>query len=359
MERQVSYNSPLSAAPPPPINHPLPPKPPISMHFHAYTPHSLKPVTPICEMAAQYVNQGQTISVNNEPKGPSLRRHTTVSSVGVTSSLDMESVIRPFGAAMLAVSDTSLRLENDDSGATGSINGDDFPHPDTLWSSVANSRVSSDGPRCADDGSCPDEASATASEDHGTGSWSCGSYTCDTDDVGQYDNDQTKHLTDGRKDGSSDTLGPDTLAASGLLVEESQPSLSGNENTHRVTEISICSTPQIPQPTFRSQKKPACIVSRDTEGAAPGGPRTRARARAEASLFSVRRRGRPFSAVEDALLRELVGRKLAWERIEQEFGRTFAERGLKSLQGRWSRKLKFLACPAKRTPDALGRRSSS
>ncbi|CAP91174.1 Pc13g01050 [Penicillium rubens Wisconsin 54-1255] len=353
MERQVSYNSPLSAAPPPPINHPLPPKPPISMHFHAYTPHSLKPVTPICEMAAQYVNQGQTISVNNEPKGPSLRRHTTVSSVGVTSSLDMESVIRPFGA------DTSLRLENDDSGATGSINGDDFPHPDTLWSSVANSRVSSDGPRCADDGSCPDEASATASEDHGTGSWSCGSYTCDTDDVGQYDNDQTKHLTDGRKDGSSDTLGPDTLAASGLLVEESQPSLSGNENTHRVTEISICSTPQIPQPTFRSQKKPACIVSRDTEGAAPGGPRTRARARAEASLFSVRRRGRPFSAVEDALLRELVGRKLAWERIEQEFGRTFAERGLKSLQGRWSRKLKFLACPAKRTPDALGRRSSS
>ncbi|KAL4805685.1 hypothetical protein BDV18DRAFT_152428 [Aspergillus unguis] len=307
MERQVSYNSPLSAAPPPPINHPLPPKPPISMHFHACTPSSLKPVTPICEMAAQYVNQGQTVSVNNEPKGPSSRRHNC-------------SVIRPFGA------DTSLRLENDDSGATGSINGDNFPHPDTLRGSVANSRVSSDGPRCADDGSCPDEASATASEDHGTGSWSCGSYTCDTDDVGQYDNGQTKHLTDGRKDGSSDT---------------------------------ICSTPQIPQPTFRSQKKPACIVSRDTEGAAPGGPRTRARARAEASLFSVRRRGRPFSAVEDALLQELVGRKLAWERIEEEFGRTFAGRGLKSLQGRWSRKLKFLACPAKRTPDALGRRSSS
>ncbi|KAL4918683.1 hypothetical protein BDW62DRAFT_217496 [Aspergillus aurantiobrunneus] len=299
---QVSYNSPLSAAPPPPINHPLPPKPPISMHFHAYTPPSLKP--------------GQTISVNNKLKGPSLHHYITVSLVGVTSSLDMESVIRPFSA------DTSLRLENNNSGATGSINGNNFPHLDMLWSSVANSY----------NGSCPDKASATASEDHGTGSWSCGSYTCNTDNVGQYNNNQTKHLTNGHKDGLSDMLGPDTLAASDLLVEKSQPSLSGNKNTHYITEISICSTPQIPQPTFCSQKKPACIVSRDTEGAAPGGPRTRARARAEASLFSVRCRGRLFSAIKDALLRELVGRKLAWERIEQEFGWIFTRRGLKSLQ---------------------------
>jgi len=209
--------------------------------------------------------------------------------------------------------------------------------------------VPSDAPRRADDGPCHDEASATASEDHGRGSWSCGSYASDTDDVGQYDNGQTKHLTDGSKDGLSDTL-----------VEESQPSLSGNENAQRVTAISICSTPQIPQPTFRSQKKPAYTVPRYTEGAAPGGPRTRARARAEASRpFSVRRRSRPVSAVEDALLRELVGRKLAWERIEEEFGHRFAGRGLHSLQGRWSRKLKFLACPPKRRPDALGRRSSS
>lgn len=220
--------------------------------------------------------------------------------------------------------------------------------------------MSSDAFRRADDGSCYDEASATASEDHGTGSWSCGSYACDTDDVGKHDNGQTKHLTDGSKDGLSDKLGPDTLTASGPLVEESQPSLSGNENSRRVTDISVCSTPQIPQPTFRNQKKPACTISRYTEGAAPGGPRTRARARAEASRpFSVRCRARPFSAVEDALLQELVGRKLAWERIEEEFGRRFAGRGLKSLQGRWSRKLKFLACPSKRTPDALGRRSSS
>lgn len=246
-------------------------------------------------------------------------------------------------SAILAVSDKSLGPENDDSGATGSINGDDFPHPDTLWG------VPSDAPRRADDGSCHDEASATASEDHGTGSWPCGSYASDTDDVGQYDNCQTKHLTDGSKDGLSDTL-----------VEESQRSLSGNENAQRVTAISICSTPQIPQPTFRSQKKPAYTVPRYTEGAAPGGPRTRARARAEASRpFSIRRRSRPFSAVEDELLRELVGRKLAWERIEEEFGHRFAGRGLKSLQGRWSRKLKFLACPAKRRPDACGRRSSS
>ncbi|KAL4969336.1 uncharacterized protein BDV14DRAFT_165673 [Aspergillus stella-maris] len=51
MEHQVSYNSPLSAAAFPPINYLLPPKPPISMHFHAYTPPALKPVTLICKMA--------------------------------------------------------------------------------------------------------------------------------------------------------------------------------------------------------------------------------------------------------------------------------------------------------------------
>ena len=68
------------------------------MHFHAYIPPAPKPVTPVREMAAEYVNQGrQTISVNYDPKGPSSRHHTTVSSVGATSSLDMESVIRPFG----------------------------------------------------------------------------------------------------------------------------------------------------------------------------------------------------------------------------------------------------------------------
>ncbi|KAL4779160.1 hypothetical protein BJX76DRAFT_365510 [Aspergillus varians] len=296
----VSYNSPLSTTPFPLINHPLPPKPPISMHFHAYTPPALKPC--------------QTTSVNNKLKGSSSRCYTTVSLVRVTSSLSMESIICPFSA-------------DNNSGATGSINGNNFPHPDTLWSSVANSCVPLDTPQYADDRSCSNKASATASEDHGTGSWSCRSYACDTNDVGQYNNSQIKQLTDGHKDGSSDT---------------------------------ICSTPQIPQPTFRSQKKPACTVSRDTEGAAPDGPpRTRARARAEVSPFSVRRRGRPFSAVEDALLRELVGRKLAWERIEEEFSHRFAGRGLKSLQGQWSRKLKFLACPAKRRPDACGRRSSS
>ncbi|KAL4778066.1 hypothetical protein BJX76DRAFT_344232 [Aspergillus varians] len=53
---QVSYNSSLSTAPPPLINYLLPPKPSISMHFHAYTPPSLKPVTLICKIAAQYIN---------------------------------------------------------------------------------------------------------------------------------------------------------------------------------------------------------------------------------------------------------------------------------------------------------------
>ncbi|KAL3469048.1 hypothetical protein BJX99DRAFT_88769 [Aspergillus californicus] len=361
MNRQVSYYGPLPYSPlpcnipgPRPsslINHPLPPKPPISMYFHAYTPPARKPVTALCDMAAQHVDHGQSSPVNNEPKGP----YATASLVGVWRSLDMESAIYP------SSEDTSPRPENDEFGATGSINGDDFPHPDTSWDSDTRSCEPSTAPRCADDGPCHDKLSATASEVHGTGSWSCETFVGDTADVDKYGIGPTKPFTNGSKGGLSDTLVSKTLPASGLMVVEgSQPSLPVCASAEPVAETTMCSTSRISQLNHRNQKKPACTVFRYTEVAVPGGPRTRARARAEAFCsLSSRRRARQFSNAEDELLRELAGKRLAWEQIEEEFGQKFVGRDLKSLQGRWSRKLKFLARPAKQLPAGLGRRFPS
>lgn len=58
-------------------------------------------------------------------------------------------------------------------------------------------------------------------------------------------NSPTKHLTDGSRDSSWDALGPNTLAASGPLVEKSQPYLAGCRSIESVTETTVCNPRQI------------------------------------------------------------------------------------------------------------------
>ncbi|KAL3468704.1 hypothetical protein BJX99DRAFT_252523 [Aspergillus californicus] len=281
MNRQVSYNSPLSLFPLPYnfpgsrsstlMNHPLPPKPPISMYFHTYAPPPRKPSTVHCDMAAQHVDHGNSIPVNNKREELCSRHHATASSIRASSSPDIESVIQPSGE------DTFPELENDDFDETVGIDGDDFR---------------GDANHSGGDGNGP-----------------------------------MNHLSNGSEGELSKTLGP-TLAASCQLV--------GSQLTQPVTETTLCTVSQTPRPKRLNRKRPACTVLRY------------ARTRAEASCsFSSCRRTRPYSNIEDELLRKLVHRKLPWEQIEKEFGQYFAGRDLKSLQGRWSRSMKFVARPAR------------
>jgi hypothetical protein len=70
MDRQVSYNDPLSYIPLPctfpvsrssiPMNHPLPPKPPISTYFHVYTP-ARKPATIPRDMERSTLTMGNPL----------------------------------------------------------------------------------------------------------------------------------------------------------------------------------------------------------------------------------------------------------------------------------------------------------
>ncbi|GKZ75217.1 hypothetical protein AnigIFM60653_002609 [Aspergillus niger] len=152
-------------------------------------------------------------------------------------------------------------------------------------------------------------------------------------------------LSDGSKSGLSDTLGSEGPMASCQLDEESQAA-SGCRGPQPMTETTVCSPSRISRSKCHRRKEPACSMLGYAELATGRGPRTRARARAEASRsFPSRQRGRPYSDAEDELLRELVYRKIEWEHIEEEFGRRFTGRDLKSLQRRWSRNLKFEARP--------------
>jgi hypothetical protein len=104
-----------------------------------------------------------------------------------------------------------------------------------------------------------------------------------------------------------------------------------------------------------NRKRPASAAL-ETDGETSG-PRTRARARAEASeaseasqassSLSISRSARPYSAAEDEVLKNLVARGLAWKQIEVEFDQLFAKRTLRSLQLHWSRNLKLTALPTR------------
>jgi hypothetical protein len=75
------------------MNHPLPPKPPISVHFHAYTPPARNPRTALRDMAAQHVDHGNFIPVSKAREGPSAHHNATVSSIGVLSSPHIDTAI--------------------------------------------------------------------------------------------------------------------------------------------------------------------------------------------------------------------------------------------------------------------------
>ncbi|KKK19948.1 hypothetical protein ARAM_007591 [Aspergillus rambellii] len=349
MDRQISYNGPLTLSPlpcnfpgsrsPTPMKYPLPLKPPISMYFHAYTFLSPQPKTSPRDVVAQHIEYGKSISVNNGQNRPFANHHATASSNGVCSSPRADSVISSSGEGssksttyccprlillpvILPRPGSVTGLEND-CDETSSINSDDLLHPDELFSRI---------PTRSDTDSC--EASVA----HKT--MDSGSETSSAISKPMIP------LSDGSKSGLSNMLGLLDLMASCQLDEESQVNSSGCRGPQPMTETIVCSPSRIFWSKCHRRKEPACSVLGYAELATGRGPRTRARARAEASRsFPSRQRGRPYSDAEDALLRELVYRKLEWEHIEEEFGRRFTGRDLKSLQRRWSRHLKFEARP--------------
>ncbi|KAL3435033.1 hypothetical protein BDV09DRAFT_204355 [Aspergillus tetrazonus] len=350
MNRQVSYNGPMYPAPLPCtfpasrpsilMNHPLPPKPPISMHFRTYTFPARKPETTLYDMAAQHVDHGKPIPLNDDRKRPVAHHHATASSIGELSGPHIDSVICP------SRENTITRLKNGHN--VDGVNGDDLSHPDELFSWIQNN---SDARSCeasvafpsVDDRSGLNETSSTTPNDCGI-SLSCVSHPGDVDDIRNDDTDPTKIPSDGSEGDLSGILRP---IASCQPSEESETISSGCSGSQPVTETAACSSFKISRSKCHSRKKPACAFSGYAELAAGRGPRTRARTRAEASDLSSRcRRAQAYSDIEDELLRKLVHKGLSWELIEEEFGRNFAGRDRKSLQGRW-RNLKFAVRPTR------------
>ncbi|KKK14495.1 hypothetical protein AOCH_007112 [Aspergillus ochraceoroseus] len=243
MDRQVSYNGPLLCSPLPCnlpasrpsslMNHPLPLKPPTSKYFsHPYTT-SRNPATPVCTTATQHVVYGKYLPVNNEPKISSVH-HATAPSLEALSSPKTENVI------LLSSEDTFPALESD-CDETGSINTDELPHPDTLFSWVWNNhgagiREASVATRSVDDRSCHDETSSSTSEVCEI-SLSCESRPSDADDSGNDDNGPTKLISNERQGGLTDTLGPKILFAS--LVKGSRPTLLECRGLKHVTETTM------------------------------------------------------------------------------------------------------------------------
>ena len=76
-----------------------------------------------------------------------------------------------------------------------------------------------------------------------------------------------------------------------------------------------------------------------------GGPRTRARARAETasklvhdlcSIHRSSRRARPYNRAEDNILQKLMDQGLSWEEVGKTFSQHFVGRDLRPLKMRWS-----------------------
>ncbi|KAH1437680.1 hypothetical protein KXX32_001614 [Aspergillus fumigatus] len=138
-------------------------------------------------------------------------------------------------------------------------------------------------------------------------------------------------------------LGAKVQPSLGQVVEKFK-----RQATQHDTGSSMCIKPESAPSKPIGRKRPAGAASETDEKAS--GPQTRARARAEASEASeassplpIARSARPYSVAEDDILQTLVARGLAWEEIEKEFGLRFAKRTMRSLQMRWSRKLKLTA----------------
>ncbi|KAB8261534.1 hypothetical protein BDV32DRAFT_37626 [Aspergillus pseudonomiae] len=185
MDRQISYNGPLVTSPPVPksqsstlrfpysplprsfpssltstsgtMNHPLPPKPPISKSFfHAYIPRvpcvrdlGILPGNP----TTRRIDRGECLPVNSGPKFYSGHQPSTIETNCTPPTA--ESVALPSGE------DSFQELKSDcDEMSSVNINIDDFPHPDTLFffgarnNDDSRSHKSSVSPRCVGDGIC-------------------------------------------------------------------------------------------------------------------------------------------------------------------------------------------------------------
>ena len=240
-------------------------------------------------------------------------------------------------------------LENDhDKASNVDVNdGDNLPHPDEFFSWIRNkseneSCETSVALQSVDNWPGLNQTSSSTAKSHEIGQ-SCESHPVDADDGRDDDIDPTGPLSDGSKGSLSGCLGSNSPVASCQLVGESQTTFSECSSPQSVAETTMCTPPRPSRSRRHSRKKVASTMAGYTELAAGRGPRTRARARAEASrLHPSRQQARPYSDAEDELLSELIRRKLQWEEIEKEFGQRFAGRDRKSLQGRWSRTLKYV-----------------
>ncbi|KAL4976353.1 hypothetical protein BDW66DRAFT_166480 [Aspergillus desertorum] len=314
MDRQVSYNSPLSSSS-------------LPSTFTASRPSIL--------MNPQHIKNGnpfpgKPIPTSIDRERPSTHRHATTSSIGMLSGPHTESAICP------SSEDTITRPENSHDKASHNDNFEP-PHPENILRDMEQQRES-----------CVGGTSSTISKIRGTGVLHEG-HIGDTENGRQNKIGPAKDLADESKGGLSNILELKGQVASCCLVEELHTTFCGCSSPQPVTKTTVCSPSRIFQSKHYSRKRPAYTISGYVQIAADGGPltRARARARAEASCSPPsRKRARPYSDAEDKLLRELMHRRLQWEQIEEEFGRKFAGRDLKSLQGRWSRKLKFEAQPA-------------
>ncbi|KAF7590268.1 hypothetical protein BBP40_003106 [Aspergillus hancockii] len=217
---------------------------------------------------------------------------------------------------------------------------DDLPHPDTLffWAQKNGKgrHELSVSPRCLDGRIChfvTNSATSGVSEARLSSSETLVS-----------DNDDAGHMNLTLDEGEGHTPGVARLKCP--FPHQAAEQRFSRPGIHHCTESSC------PNPTSRKRSASAAL---ETETDTPCGPRTRARAGAEAfHSFSTSHKGQPYSTVEDKRLRKLVERGLPWDQIWMIFGEHFAGRTLKSLQVRWSRHLRYAARPAKRSQRRRG-----
>ena len=154
------------------------------------------------------------------------------------------------------------------------------------------------------------QTSSSTAKSHEIGQ-SCKSHPVDADNGWDDDINPTGPLSDGSKGSLSGCLGLNSPVTSCQLVRESQTTFSEYSRPQSVAETTMYTPPRPSRSRRHSWKKVASTMAGYTELAAGRGPRTRARARAEAScLYPSHQQARPYSDAEDKLLSELIRRKL-------------------------------------------------
>jgi hypothetical protein len=219
---------------------------------------------------------------------------------------------------------------------------DDLPHPDTMFfwaqnNGDAGSRQSSVTPRCVNDRILQVVSNSATSGISDADSSSSESPV--------NDNDGASHR--------NRTLDEDEGCQSDVIQLTDYP-FSPQSTEQQILQPGIQNYTEktCPNPASRNGLASAAL---EPEIKTACGPRTRARARAEAShSLPTSRKTQHYSASEDDRLRELVGKGLTWEQIWMIFGQQFTGRTLRSLQVRWSRKLRYATRPVKRSQRHRG-----